>query len=311
MVMVSRAWLEIRVRSFREVIKDHAIRGAGIRRAGIDERQQSLPHPLHVGNPAVDVRDLLSRPLKHGPAGCTGLHAQREELGDLAKRESQLLGALHEANAADRGGGVLAVSGRGSRRLRHEPPALVVRLMPAACLRLGGLLNQAELGRDTGIPAATLHRYLNLLETSFQLVRLEPYAVNRTKRLVKSPKLYWTDSALALHLSGEVQPRGAHLENLELTDLLAWREVARGEPQVLFWRAHSGEEVDFVIEAGARLLPVEVKAAARVRHHDARHLLTFREQYGDAVHGALLLHTGNDAFWVADRVLAAPWWRVL
>jgi hypothetical protein len=48
------------------------------------------------------------------------------------------------------------------------------------------------------------------------------------------------------------------------------------------------------------------KSAPRVRHADARHRLTFREQYGDAVQGALLLHTGDDVFWAADRVLAAP-----
>jgi uncharacterized protein len=185
------------------------------------------------------------------------------------------------------------------------------RLMRAACLRLGGLLNQADLSRDTGIPAATLHRYLNLLETSFQLVRLEPYAVNRTKRLVKSPKLYWTDSGLPLHISGEARPRGEHLENLVLTDLLAWREAEAPEAQVMFWRAHTGEEVDFVVEAGDQLLAIEVKSAPRVRHADARHLLTFREQYGDAVHGALLLHTGDDVFWAGDRVLAVPWWRIL
>lgn len=185
------------------------------------------------------------------------------------------------------------------------------RLMRAVCMRVGGLLNQADLARDTGIPPATLHRYLNLLETSFQLVRLEPYVVNRTKRPVKSPKVYWTDTGLALHLSAEAQPRGEHLENLVLTDLLAWRDAAGSEAQVLFWRAHTGEEVDFVIEAGERLLGIEVKATSRVRHTDARHLLTFRQQYGDAVHGALILHDGDEVFWAADGVLATPWWRVL
>jgi uncharacterized protein len=185
------------------------------------------------------------------------------------------------------------------------------RLMRAACLRLGGVLNQAELGRETGIAAATLHRYLNLLETSFQAVRVEPYAVNRTKRLVKSPRLYWSDTGLALHLGGEAAPRGEHLENIVLTDLLTWREDRSAEAQILFWRTHSGEEVDFVVESGERLLAIEVKAASRVGHRDARHLVTFREQYGDALHGALLLHTGEDVFWAADRVLAAPWWRIL
>jgi predicted AAA+ superfamily ATPase len=64
------------------------------------------------------------------------------------------------------------------------------RLMQAACLRLGQLVNQTELGRDVALPQPTVHRYLNLLETSYLLVRLPAYSVNRTKRLIKSPKLY-------------------------------------------------------------------------------------------------------------------------
>lgn len=64
------------------------------------------------------------------------------------------------------------------------------RLMRAASLRLGQLLNQTELARDVALPQPTVHRWLNLLETSYLLVRLPAYAVNRTKRLIKSPKLY-------------------------------------------------------------------------------------------------------------------------
>jgi hypothetical protein len=184
------------------------------------------------------------------------------------------------------------------------------RLMRAAALRIGGVLNQAELARDVAMPRVTAHRWLNLLETSFQLIRVDAHAVNRTKRLVKSPKLYWSDVGLALHLSGG-EPEGAHLENLVLCDLVAWRELVTPRPEVLFWRTHNQEEVDFVIEAGGRLLPIEVKATARPSSRDARHLLTFRAEYGDAVHGALLLHGGTETVWLAERVLAAPWWRVV
>ena len=99
------------------------------------------------------------------------------------------------------------------------------RLMRAAALRLGQLVNQTELGRDVGLPQPTVHRWLNLLETSYLLVRLPAYAVNRTKRLIKSPKLYWGDIGVALNLGEVAEPGGAHLENLVLHDLLAWRDA--------------------------------------------------------------------------------------
>lgn len=185
------------------------------------------------------------------------------------------------------------------------------RLMRAACLRLGQLVNQTELGRDVGLPQATVHRWLNLLETSYLLVRLPAYAVNRTKRLIKTPKLYWGDTGLALHLGGQGNPTGAHLENLVLHDLVAWRDTQIEGPEIGYWRTASGEEVDFVIEAGDTLLPIEVKASARPRIRDARSLRSFREEYGRRARAGLLLHTGRNIQWLTPDVLAAPWWRVL
>ncbi|MGB3053602.1 MAG: DUF4143 domain-containing protein, partial [Acidimicrobiales bacterium] len=167
-----------------------------------------------------------------------------------------------------------------------------------------------EVGRDSGISQPQVHRFLNLMEASYQTVRLSPYSVNRTRRLIKSPKLYWSDTALALHLAGESEPRGEHLENLVLLDLLAWRDLQPRRPEVLYWRTATGQEVDFVIETPSRLLPIEVKAAARVAPADARGLEAFLDEYPDLADGALLLHTGSETYPLTRRVLAAPWWAV-
>jgi predicted AAA+ superfamily ATPase len=185
------------------------------------------------------------------------------------------------------------------------------RLMRAACLRLGRLVNQTELGRDAALPQSTVHRYLNLLEASYALVRVPAYAVNRTKRVIKSPKLYWADTGLALHVGGEEEPGGAHLENLVLSDLLVWRDARAERAEIGYWRTTVGEEVDFVIESKRRLLPIEVKATGTPRLSDAAHLRTFRQEYGRRARAGLLLHTGAALEWLAPDVLAAPWWRVL
>ena len=185
------------------------------------------------------------------------------------------------------------------------------RLMRAACLRLGSPVNQSDLGRDIGLPQPTVHRYLNLLETSYLLVRVSAYSVNRTKRLLKSPRLYWSDTGLAMHLSQEEEPRGAHLENLVLQDLLVWRDSRSVRTEILHWRTTTNDEVDFVIEAEGALLPVEVKATRRPRPRDAAHLRTFRREYGDAARSGLLLHGGDSLQWITPEVLAAPWWMVI
>jgi predicted AAA+ superfamily ATPase len=185
------------------------------------------------------------------------------------------------------------------------------RLMRAACLRVGQLINQTELARDVALPQPTVHRHLNLLETSYQLVRLPAYAVNRTKRLIKTPKLYWADTGLACHLAGLTEPTGAYLENMVLADLLAWRDAQSGTADIFYWRTATGEEVDLVIEIRDRLLPIEIKAAGRPATSDIGALHAFRSEYGRRCPAALLLHTGDRTEWLAPGILAAPWWRVI
>lgn len=185
------------------------------------------------------------------------------------------------------------------------------RLMRAACHRIGQLVNQTELGRDVALPQPTVHRYLNLLETSYQLVRVPAFAVNRTKRLIKTPKLYWADTGVALRLAELGEPSGAHLENVVLGDLLAWRDARTPRPEILYWRASTGEEVDFVIETKGSVVPIEVTATSHPTVADTRHLRTFRDEYGRRSRNGLLLHTGARVEWLAPGILATPWWKVL
>lgn len=185
------------------------------------------------------------------------------------------------------------------------------RLMRAASLRVGQLLNQTELGRDVGSPQPTVRRHLNLLEASYQLIRLPPYSVNRTKRLIKSPKLYWGDTGVALHLSQEGIPRGAHLENMVLLDLLSWRDSQQDSPEIFYWRTTTGEEVDFVIEANGQLIPIEVKSTTRPGFKDSANLRLFRSQYPENCKAGLALHAGDELNWLAPNILAAPWWSVM
>ncbi len=258
-----------------------------------------------LATPSAKWREMLAS--QAGPA---------EEWRTAAALGGLPVPAYRLANADDR---ALWFSGYVQTYLERDLQALRAvenladfrRLMRAACLRIGNLVNQTELGRDVGISQPQVHRFLNLMEASYQAVRLAPYGVNRTRRLIKAPKLYWSDTGLAMFLAGENEPRGAHLENMVLTDLLAWRDLQARRPEVLYWRTATGLEVDFVIETPDRLLPMEIKGAARVRPGDAKGLEAFMDEYPDLVDGALLLYGGDDTFPLTRRVLAVPWWKVI
>ena len=190
------------------------------------------------------------------------------------------------------------------------------RLMGLAALRLGQIVNQSELGRDAALSQPTVHRYLNILETSYQIVRLPAFTRSRSGRLIKSPKVYWGDTGLAAFLFGvsdvgAVRQAGGLLENLVLTQLLAWREVELPRPHVYYWRTAAGAEVDFVIESKGRLLPIEVKASPRARVENTRSLELFLDEYPKEARVGLLLYGGKEVIPLSARVLAVPIGTVL
>ncbi|MEW6545064.1 MAG: ATP-binding protein [Nitrospirota bacterium] len=188
------------------------------------------------------------------------------------------------------------------------------RLMRVAALRSGSLINQSQIARDAGLPQPTAHRYLNLLEVSSLLHRLSAYAVNRTKRVIKAPRLFFCDTGLAAYLAGiattadleKAGLTGALLETLVFSDLLAWRETLTPRPEILYWRTVSGAEVDFVIERAGKVVPLEVKAGGRPRTPDIHHLRFFLDEYGTTAPHAVLLHTGQRCEPLADRIWAIP-----
>jgi hypothetical protein len=87
-------------------------------------------------------------------------------------------------------------------------------------------------------------------------------------------------------------------------------QILLDRAEICYWRTTIGEEVDFVVETGGRLLPIEVKATGRPTLRDAASLRTFRTEYGKKARAGLLLHAGTTLEWLTADVLAAPWWRV-
>jgi uncharacterized protein len=93
--------------------------------------------------------------------------------------------------------------------------------------------------------------------------------------------------------------------------LLAWRDARMDRSEIFYGRTQIGEEVDFVIETGGKLIPIEVKSTARPRLGDVKHIRTFRAEYGERARFGLLIHTGETTEWIAPDVFAIPWWKVI
>lgn len=175
--------------------------------------------------------------------------------------------------------------------------------------RIGHRLNYSGLAADLGAPVNTIRRWIDALRRSYLIELVPPYSRNPAQRVIKAPKLFAVDSALALAAARESRPSGFHLENLVATDLATWSDADR-KRAVYHWRLGSGQEVDFIAEEEGVLVPIEVKAAATTTRGDIRHLRTFLERHDNAKRALLL--TGESSIRVlAPRVLSAPWWSVL
>lgn len=260
--------------------------------------------------------DLLREPTGSWPDIVASQPGQPEVWPDLARRGGFPVPAAQLASSEERTVWFEGYVRTYLERDLHDLSAVwslpdFRRLMAAAGLAVGQTLNTARLSRDLALSAATVSRHLKLLEASHLLVLLPAYTVNRSKRLIKSPKIYWADPGLALHLSREPEPQRAHLENLILCDLLVFSDVSPLPAEVFHWRTTNGEEVDFVLEHDGKLLPIEINPTSNPRIGHGAHLRTFRREYGDRSLPGLLVHCGDQIDWLTSEVLAVPWWKLI
>ncbi len=146
------------------------------------------------------------------------------------------------------------------------------RFVRLCAARTGTLLNLVSLATDAGISHTTARQWLSVLESSELLFLLQPYHRNFGKRLVKTPKLYFTDTGLAAWLIGIRDPqllalhpmRGALFETWVLNEFRKFR-LNRGLPADLyFWRDNNGLEADLVFETEAGLQCVEIKSSQTI-----------------------------------------------
>jgi predicted AAA+ superfamily ATPase len=184
----------------------------------------------------------------------------------------------------------------------------------ALAARTGQLLNLTDVARDLGIAVNTAKAWLSVLEATFQVIVLRPYHANVGKRLVKTPKVYFTDTGMLCYLAGLKDPDhaaagplgGPIFETAVLLQIVK-AFVNRGEePQIHFWRTSAGVEVDLVVEAGGKLIPVEVKLSATPRPAMASGIRTFQEDLGDTAGQGFVVHPGEVRLPLAPNVVSLP-----
>ena len=174
-----------------------------------------------------------------------------------------------------------------------------IRFMKLCAGRCSQLLNISSLATESGVAYNTCKAWLSYLSTGYIIQLLQPYYRNFNKKIVKSPKLYFTDTGLLTHLLGitssntlAVHPlRGAVFENLIYCEILKNTVNLGNKYNIWFWRDNHGTEIDYLLETGPDITAIEVKSASNFHDEYLTNIIKFRK-YNPEVKRMYLVYDG-------------------
>lgn len=158
--------------------------------------------------------------------------------------------------------------------------------------RVGQPINCSSLAADVGVDAKTVKSWLSILEASFIVFALTPWSENFGKRVIKSPKYYFTEPGLLAWLLDPETPAqagrdplvGSLFENLVIVEALEARYNRGQAAQLHFFRDSHGNQIDLLYRRGGELTGIEIRAASTWSTSFRKNLLRFSENYHALVH---------------------------
>ena len=188
------------------------------------------------------------------------------------------------------------------------------RFLRLAAAHTARELNLTALASDVGVAQQTAKRWLTALEIGYLATTLPPHHANYRKRLRKRPRLHFLDSGLACHLLGIRDAttlanhplRGAIFESFVVAELLKSFAAARRDAPLYFWRDATGHEIDILVDAGDRLIPVEVKSGQTVAPDALNTLRWWTSLPTNPNTGGVLVHGGVDRY-AYKGIQVLPW----
>lgn len=185
--------------------------------------------------------------------------------------------------------------------LRIKDQMQFLKFMKLCAARIGSVFNASEVGVEVGVDSKTISHWLSVLQASYLVTLLPPYYENITKRVVKSPKLYFNDPGLACYLLDIETPkqleldkmRGAIFENMVVMECLKHRFNQGREGNVFFYRDSNGQEVDILVKEEGQLTAIEVKSSMTYHPYFAKSLQNLPEWTGTPVKRRAIVYDGN------------------
>lgn len=179
---------------------------------------------------------------------------------------------------------------------------LFQRFIKLCAARIGSLFNASELSNELGVAANTVNSWLSVLQSSYLIYLLPPFYTNTRKRLIKSPKIYFTDCGLASFLLEIDSPqtlnrdkmRGHLFENMVIMDFLKNRYNAGNNGGLYFYRDSNGNEIDLLVKNGSKYDCYEIKSAATFHPDFIKGLRSFEKAFPELTRDQTVIYSGED-----------------
>ena len=191
------------------------------------------------------------------------------------------------------------------------------RFLSLCAGRNGQILNLSQLGNETGLSHNSIRQWISVLESSGIIYLLKPYHNNFNKRIIKSPKLYFTDSGLACRLLGiqsedqlKTHPLyGSLFESMIVSDILKQYYNRGKRPQCYYFRDHIGNEIDMILDTAEGIVAIEIKSS-KTFNRKFFNTLNYFSKFSDLIPENRLLVSGSDIEQTSSSGTLIPWNKI-
>ncbi len=191
--------------------------------------------------------------------------------------------------------------------------SLFQRFLSLCAARTGQLINYSELSNASGLDSRTIQSWLSVLEASYIIFRLKPHHKNFSKKLIKTPKLYFYDTGLLCYLLKIRQQdillspyRGSIFESLIVSEFIKFNKNHRLGQEFYFWRDNKGVEVDLLFEKAQKIFAIEIKSGKTIHTEFYKNLTLYQKYAATNKVAPYLIHGGNEKF-TRNNIPTVPW----
>ena len=189
-----------------------------------------------------------------------------------------------------------------------------IKMYRLCMIRSGNLFRKNELQKEAGLDNRTFDSYFAVLEHTYQIQKLQPFFKNRLKRLIKSPKIYATDTGILAHLlqigsQGALEDshyRGEVIETFIYDELLKANSSAAQKVGLYYYRTSDKKEIDFVLDYGNKIVAIEIKASKTVSKSDFKHIYHLKKEIPDLFGKGIVLYDGDTFLRLDEGMYAVP-----